>query len=86
MWTRSGSRTGRTTLEPSPHVQPLLAFRKTPSAHRVGRQFSGRSTAPMRRGDYRANNSCFADSTRSRNTRSRCSCFITFSTLWITVE
>jgi hypothetical protein len=38
------------------------------------------------RGDYSADNSCRACSTRSRKLRSRVICRLTLSTLWITVE
>jgi hypothetical protein len=38
------------------------------------------------RGDYSADNSCRACSTRSRKVRSRDICRLTLSTLWITVE
>jgi hypothetical protein len=38
------------------------------------------------RGDYSADNSCRACSTRSRKLRSLVICRLTLSTLWITVE
>ncbi len=46
-----------------------------------GTDFPGFPQRRMHRNDYGAYNSCRADSTRSRNWRSRCSCLCTLSTL-----
>ncbi len=77
----------RTALPDSASCRVAVGGLENRSGSAIRRTGSPRiHTTHMRRGDYTANNSCLADSTRSRSVRSRWICFCTFSTLWITVE